>query len=180
MKRRLVEERDTKVDIINHFGKQKLYLYARSFRNLARTYNDMDREIKETESRQDYIVKSRLYENREILADHINELADVLCTVAKENIMIKDLSVRQEKMLARSLKSNRLVMDKFCYAENENGLIEVSADLAYVGKGNFSTSKAAKIFSAVLNHELVQKESSPLYIMDDLCRMCLVVNLCFL
>ena len=64
MKRRLVEERDTKVDIINYFGKQKLYLYARSFRNLARTYNDMDREIKETESRQDYIVKSRLYENR--------------------------------------------------------------------------------------------------------------------
>lgn len=167
MKRRLVEERDTKVDIINYFGKQKLYLYARSFRNLAKTYNDMDREIKETESRQDYIVKSRLYENREILADHINELADVLCTVAKENIMIKDLSVRQEKMLARSLKSNRLVMDKFCYAENENGLIEVSADLAYVGKGNFSTSKAAKIFSAVLNHELVQKESSSLYIMDD-------------
>lgn len=167
MRRRLMDERDTKVEIINHFGKQKLYLYAQSFRNLARTYNDMDKEIKENESRQEYIVKRRLYENREVLADHINELADVLCTVAKENIIVKDLSPKQEKMLVRFLKNNRLSMDKFCYTESENGSIEVSADLAYGGKGNFSTSKAAKILSVVLNRELIQKESSPLYIMDD-------------
>lgn len=179
MRRRLMEERDTKVELINDFGKQKLFLYAQSFRNLARTYNDMDKEIKENESRQDYIVKRRLYENREVLADHINELADVLCTVADENITVKELSPKQEKMLIRSLKSNRLLLDKFCYTETGNGSTEVSANLAYIGKGNFSTSKASKILSAVLNRELVQKESSPLYIMEDFAQFTFVCKPAF-
>lgn len=167
MRRRSVVERDTKVELINHFGKQKLIMYADSFRNLAKTYNDMDKEMKENESRQDYIAKRRLYENREVLADHINELADVLCTVADENITVKELSVKQEKLLQQVLRRNRLLMEKFCFAKAQTGYLEVSANLAYYGKGSFSTSKVAKILSVVLGHELVQKESSPLYIMED-------------
>lgn len=167
MRRRLQERSDTKVELVNDFGKRKLYLYANSFRDLAKTYNDMDKEYKDDESRQDYIIKRRLYENREVLADHINELADILCSVADENIMIKELSPKQTKMLNHSLKSNRILMDKFCYTETENGSIQISVNLAYIGKGNFSTGKVAKIFSAVLNCELVPQESSPLYIMED-------------
>ena len=93
-----MKKQDMKTFLVNDFGKQKLIMYANSFRNLARTYNDTNKDIKEHESRQDYIVKQKLYENREVLADHINELADVLCTVADENISVKELSKKQEKL----------------------------------------------------------------------------------
>ena len=161
---------DTKVELVHDFGKQKLILYANSFRDLAKTYSDMDKECKEDEDRQDYIVKRRLYENREVLADHINGLADILCSVADENIMVKELTLKQAKTLQHLLKTNRILMDKFCYTQTERGALQISANLAYIGKGNFSTAKAAKIFSAVLNQEIVPQESTPLYIMEEFSR----------
>ncbi len=162
-----MKKQEMRTYLVNDLGKQKLIMYANSFRNLARTYNDIDKGIKENESRQDYIAKQKLYENREVLADHINELADVLCTVADENITVKELSKKQEKLLHQQLKRSRLVMDRFCYTCAENGCVEICADLKYIGKGNCSTVKMAKILSAVLEKEIIQKESSPLYIMDD-------------
>lgn len=167
MKRRLIEKQDSKTFLVNDFGKQKLIMYADSFRNLAKTYADGDSKMKETENRQDYIVKQKLYENREVLADHIKELADVLCTVADENITIRELSGNQEKVLWQALKKNKLMMEGFCFSGNESDCLEVSVRLKYVGKGNFSTHKAAKILSAVLGYEFIQKESSPLYVMDE-------------
>lgn len=162
-----MKKQEMKTFLVNDFGKQKLIMYANSFRNLARTYNDTNKGIKENESRQDYIVKQKLYENREILANHINELADVLCAVADENIAVKELNRKQERLLQQLLKRNRLVMDRFCFTCAENGCIEICTDLKYTGKGNFSTAKMAKILSVVLEKEIIQKESSPLYIMDD-------------
>lgn len=167
MRKSLQKAKDINVRLVNDFGKQKLILYADSFRNLAKSYNNVDEGYKEDESRQDYMMKRRLYENREVLADHINELADILHTVADENIMIKELSPKQTKMLRHSLKSNRILMDKFCYTETETGSMQISANLSYIGRGNFSTGKVAKIFSAVLNKEVIPQESAPLYIMED-------------
>lgn len=167
MGKKFVNEYDTRVALVNDFGKQKLIMYANSFRNLAKTYNDAEKETVEKENRQEYIVKQKLYENREVLAEHINELADVLCTVADENITVKDLSKKQEKLLQQALKRNKLLMDKFCYALEKNGYPEVSVNLKYMGKGNFSTVRAAKILSVILEKEFIQKESSPLYIMDE-------------
>ena len=162
-----MKKQDMKTFLVNDFGKQKLIMYANSFRNLARTYNDTNKDIKEHESRQDYIVKQKLYENREVLADHINELADVLCTVADENITVKELSKKQEKLLQQLTRKNKLLMDRFCYTQSENGCVEVCVNLKYVGKGTCSTTKMARILSHVLEEEIVQKESSPLYVMDN-------------
>ncbi len=167
MRRKVQDLGETRVGLVSDFGKQKLILYAKSFRDLAKTYSDMDKEYKEDDSRQDYIVKRRLYENREVLADHINELADILCSVADENVTIRQLSIRQQKLLIHSLKSNRILMDKFCCTQMENTYVEVSADLSYIGRGSFSVGKMAKLLSGVLGIEMIPKESSPLYIMDD-------------
>ena len=179
MRKSLQKAQDVNVKLVNDFGKQKLILYADSFRNLAKTYNSVDKEYKEDESRQDYIMKRRLYENREVLAEHINELADILHTVADENIMVKELTPKQSKMLAHSLKSNRILMDKFCYTETETGSLQISVNLSYIGKGNFSTGKVAKIFSAVLNREVVPQESAPLYIMENLAQYSFVLKPAF-
>lgn len=179
MRKSLQKAQDVNVKLVNDFGKQKLILYADSFRNLAKTYNSVDKEYTEDESRQDYIMKRRLYENREVLAEHINELADILHTVADENIMVKELTPKQSKMLAHSLKSNRILMDKFCYTETETGSLQISVNLSYIGKGNFSTGKVAKIFSAVLNREVVPQESAPLYIMENLAQYSFVLKPAF-
>ncbi len=171
-----MKKQELKTYLVNDLGKQKLIMYANSFRNLARTYNDMDKGIKENESRQEYIVKQKLYENREVLADHINELADVLCSVADENIIVKELTSKQSRVLMHSLKSNRILMEKFCYTEAESGAVQISVNLAYIGKGSFFTAKVAKIFSAVLNREVVPQESAPLYIMEDFSQFSFVLK----
>lgn len=180
MRKRVQDKNDTKVKLVNDLGKQKLILYAHSFRNLAKTYGEMDLQQKKEESRQDYIIKRRLYENREVLAEHINELADILDTVADETVMVRDLSAKQEKMLFQLLKSNRILMDKLCITETGNTGLQISVNLAYVGKGNYSTGKAAKIFSVVLGKEIVPKESSPLYIMEEFIPFSFVLKPSFL
>ena len=78
-----------------------------------------------------------------------------------------DIGAALEKMLFQLLKSNRILMDKLCITETGNTGLQISLNLAYVGKGNYSTGKAAKIFSVVLGKEIVPKESSPLYIMEE-------------
>lgn len=180
MKKRFHERPDKKIELVSNFGKQKLILYANSFRDLAKTYNDMDTEYNEEESRQDYIIKKRLYENREVLADHINGLADILCQVADENITVKELSSKQEKTLNHFLKNHKIIMDKFCYTENEDGVVQLGVELAYIGKGSFSTGKVAKIFSAILGNEMLALESSPLYLMEELSHFTFVSKPLFL
>lgn len=153
--------------IVNDFGKQKLIMYANGFRNLAKTYKDADRCLESKEDRQTYIVRQKLYENREVLAGQIKEMADVLNAVADENITVRELSKSQEKFLSQVLKKNKLVMDRFCFIGNRPDSLEVSVNLKYIGKNNFSTVKVAKILSAVLEYDFVQKDSSPLYVMDE-------------
>ncbi len=176
MKRKANETLDRQVEMVSNFGKQKLLLYADSFRNLAKTYNDGEKEYDESEDRQNYILKQKLYENREVLADNINNLADILCAVADENITVKQLSFKQEKTLLHFLKNHRIMMDKFCYTEKETGVVQISVDLAYIGKGNFSTTRVAKIFSAILENDVVPVESSPLYLMENFCHFVFVTR----
>ena len=167
MKKSMTQERDMTKRIVSDFGKQKLIMYANSFRNLARTYKDVNRDMDSKEDRQDYIVKQKLYENREVLAGQIKEMADVLNAVADENITVRELSKSQEKFLSQVLKRNKLVMDRFCFIGNQPESLEISINLKYTGKSNFLTSKVAKILSVVLEHDFIQKESSPLYVMDE-------------
>ena len=163
----MVKEKNITKYIVNDFGKQKLIMYANGFRNLAKTYGEVDRGIEAKQDRQDYIVRQKLYENREVLAGQINEMADVLNTVADENITVRELSKSQEKFLSQVLKKNKLVMDKFCFVGNQPDNLEVSVNLKYIGRSNFSTLKVAKILSSVLEYDFIQKESSPLYVMDE-------------
>lgn len=167
MRKKIQDNPDTKIELVSDFGKQKLILYADSFRNLAKTYHDTDKAYKENESRQEYIYKKNLYENREVLAEHIYDLADVLNDVADENITIKELTNRQKKTLLHIFKTQKIYMDKFCYIENENRGTQINVELAYMGRGNCTSLKAAKIFSSVLNCEFVPQESSPLYLMEN-------------
>ena len=167
MKKNMVKEKNITKYIVNDFGKQKLIMYANGFRNLAKTYGEVDRGIESKQDRQDYIVRQKLYENREVLAGQINEMADVLNTVADENITVRELSKSQEKFLSQVLKKNKLVMDKFCFVGNQPDNLEVSVNLKYIGRSNFSTLKVAKILSSVLEYDFIQKESSPLYVMDE-------------
>lgn len=167
MKKNMVKEKNITKYIVNDFGKQKLIMYANGFRNLAKTYGEVDRGIESKQDRQDYIVRQKLYENREVLAGQIKEMADVLNTVADENITVRELSKSQEKFLSQVLKKNKLVMDKFCFVGNQPDNLEVSVNLKYIGRSNFSTLKVAKILSSVLEYDFIQKESSPLYVMDE-------------
>ena len=151
----MTQERDMTKRIVSDFGKQKLIMYANGFRNLARTYKDVNRDMDSKEDRQDYIVKQKLYENREVLAGQIKEMADVLNAVADENITVRELSKSQEKFLSQVLKRNKLVMDRFCFIGNQPESLEISINLKYTGKSNFLTSKVAKILSVVLEHDFI-------------------------
>lgn len=167
MKKSLERKKEERIKLVNDIGQQKLTLYADSFRNLAKTYETKDLEYKEADTRQEYMVKRKLWENREVLAEHIYELADILTTVADENVKLMELDARQSKMLAHSLKSSRLLMENLCLSKSENDAIQIDVRLSYIGRGTFATVKAAKIFSLVLGREIIPKESTPLYIMDD-------------
>lgn len=88
------------------YGKKKLLGYADSFCDLAKTFtykNTTGEKI--IQDRQTCLMKRRLLENREILADHLNEMARIMRLLAEESFELYPLKEKEMKKIMQDRKS---------------------------------------------------------------------------
>ncbi|MDD3205899.1 MAG: hypothetical protein PHS74_09235, partial [Lachnospiraceae bacterium] len=92
--------------LLPDYGRKKLLGYAETFRDLAKTYaNDAEgkadtkKGAETMEDRQDMLCQRRLIENREILADHLSEVAQIMTHVAEESYQMIRLSHKKQKQI---------------------------------------------------------------------------------
>lgn len=112
-------ERQEQLSImLSDYGRGRLLAYADSFRELSRSYRgELPYEKPEQRrgtSRQQVLEERRLWENRQVLCDNLNEMSQIMTRLAAEVFRLTPLPLREEKLVVRALKQEGItVLDIF-------------------------------------------------------------------
>lgn len=104
--------------MLSDYGKGRLLAYADSFRELAKSYRGKmpygQPEELEGTSRQQVLEARRLWENRQVLCDNLDEMSQIMARMAAEVFRLRPLSLREQKLVTRALKQEGItVLDLF-------------------------------------------------------------------
>ncbi len=182
MKRQTVRKEDDKIEIIPEYGRQKLLNYAESFRDLADLLEDgqacqaLDGPVREEpDDRQEYLIKRRMQESRNLLADHMKEMAHILATVAKETCRCRPMGERRYRQMAALLKESGVLLKEFLELEHEDGHREISLVMRQTGAKRvrfgemeyISTEDLADYISVAMNRRLCAAKNTPAYLAGE-------------
>ncbi|MCI6552718.1 MAG: SpoIIE family protein phosphatase [Lachnospiraceae bacterium] len=154
-------------NVLPEYGRKKLLMYADSFRDLASTFADIrNRESLEPEidDRQEYLWRKRLVENRDLMADHLNEMAEIMTQVAEESYRSLHISERKVKQLAHALKEENILLKEVFLLEKEDGHKEINLQMRAVKGANPTVEAVGNLLSVVLNFRLVPSCLSPIFV----------------
>lgn len=173
MKRQLVNGEIPFDSVLPEYGKRKLLMYADSFRNLADTFTDMKKEKENTDcevpedNRQEYLWRRRLLENRELMADHLKEMAQIMTQVAEEAFKVIPMNERRLKQLIHALKEEDILMKDIFLLEKEDGHREINLTIR-AGKGKMpAVEEVGNLLSVLLNVRLMPMANGPLFVAKD-------------
>ncbi len=174
---------EIEVTLLPDYGKKKLLGYADTFRDLARTFtyvpetgakepiNNMDDKKEENGQtvidKQNVLCQRRLFENREILADHLKEMAHIMTHVAEESFHLIKISEKKQKQIIQILKSHGIAVQTIYMIEHPSGHAEVSLQMKAIRNKHFETEEVAGLLSVILNRRFVPNKNSLAFLRDE-------------
>lgn len=170
MRLKRVDKNQVHMMILPEYGKQKLLTYADSFKDLADVYTrintyDKEKELPEAgNDRSAFLYKRKAYESREIMADHLNEMAQIMTEVAQISFAYASLPERASRQVCHFLKSEGILVKEIHYIENEDKRLEIGASLA-LEKGSSKTSEeVANLLSVIFDKRLMVSKETDYYL----------------
>lgn len=174
MKLRRAEKNQVHVMLLPEYGKQKLLTYADSFKGLAETFSKIDIEGKAAElpasgsDRSAFLYRRKTSENREIMADHLNEMAQIMTEVAQISFAYVPMPERTCRQVAHFLKSEGILLKEIHYIENVEKRLEVGATMALERgkeKGKEKTpQEVAALLSVIFDKRLMVSGETDYYL----------------
>ncbi len=151
-------EREPFNSILPEYGRRKLLTYADSIKDLAESYKDNEmgtgllQEEKKTD-RKEYLWQKRFHENKDLMAVHLEEMAQIMQQLAEESRRCIPMSERRFKQISHALKEVDIQLKKLYLIENEEGHMEVALTMKSP-KSNLSTEEIGDLLSVLLNMRL--------------------------
>ncbi|MGN1180344.1 MAG: SpoIIE family protein phosphatase [Suilimivivens sp.] len=172
MKRNAENGRDSFDSILPEYGRRKLLTYADSIRDLADTFKETENEMQDMESalqvdRNDYIWQRKLLENKSLMAEHLQEMAQIMTSVAEEARHCEPIGERRFKQIAHALKEVGVQIKNLYLIENESGRLEISISMKNIKKNTLSAEEVGDLLSVFLNIRLVGTGDNPFFVADD-------------
>lgn len=167
MKKQMGSEKEEFNCILPDYGRRKLLTYADSIRELADSYKENDMEQYEGTvkvDRKDYIWQKRLHENKDLMAAHLQEMAQIMTQLAEESRRCIPMGERRFKQIAHALKEVEIQMKNLYLIENEAGYMEVSVTMRSMKKNNLSTEEVGDLLSVLLNMRLSSAADNSFFI----------------
>lgn len=167
MKKQLMNGEAPFDSVLPEYGKKKLLMYADSFRDLANTFTDIQQQEKAevgTEDRQEYLWKRRLLENRDLMAEHLNEMAHIMTQVAEESYRFIHMGERKVKQLSHTLKEADILLKEIYLLEKEDGHKEINLVMRSVKGASSEVEEVGNLLSVFLNLRLMPVRTSPIFI----------------
>ena len=158
-------------------NKQRLLGYAESFRELADSLREEYEETQENivRDRQSILEERKLWENRQLIGNNLNEVATIMTQVAAKEIWYEPMEEKKQKYLKHALRAEGLYAESFCYLPDENGNKGVGMILHTEKKGGIPSDEVADMLSVLLKCKLEASVTSP-YIVDEKKRSFLFVE----
>lgn len=161
MKKLSGEKEIEKAFLLTEYGKQKLLGYADSFKEIAKTLDEDFKWQEEEDSRQTRLYNRKLWENRCMLAENLNEMAGVMAQVAGEVFSYRPLPEKKSRQIIQALRSEGLFANDLYYIANEEGRTKLSLTLWTEKTGGISAEEAADMLSVLLDLRLVPSMNCP-------------------
>lgn len=168
--RKLSGERGTeRAALLSEYGRQKLIGYADSFKEIAKTLEEDFEWDRTEETRQSCLYNRRLWENRCMLADNLNEMAGVMAQVAAEVFSYRTFPERKEKLVVQALRAEGITAKDLYYIDNTDGRVRVSLTMRTDAQRGFSAEETADMLSVLLEQRLIPSMNCP-YMVDHCLR----------
>lgn len=141
--------------------RQKLMGYAESFEELGRSFRQ---EIRITgQDRQNILEKCMLWQSRQIMGDHLQEVARIMERVAGEELGYRPLEEKKRKGLVQALKSEGITAKDLCYTQKEEGdcgMTGISMTLS-TDRPHCKAARVADMLTVLLGKRLQVSSGSP-------------------
>lgn len=154
--------------VLPEYGRKKLLMYADSFRDLASTFTDIQKQEDGEEllpgDRQEYLWKRRLLENRDLMADHLNEVAQIMTQVAEETWKTIHINERKMKQAAHALREEGILLKDMLLLEKEDGHQEMRIIMRSSKGTGPGVEEVGNLLSVLMNLRLMAAKSSPIFV----------------
>ncbi len=148
---------------VSDLCRRRLLNYADSFYELARSY---DKEFfPAAEDRQTVLSERRLWENRQILKNHLTEMAKIMTDVACEVLCYRPMEEKKKRLVVRALREEGIRAENPCYISRDDGSDSIVITMSTDKKMGLSAEDATDMISVLLNRRLQLSATSP-YIIE--------------
>lgn len=168
MKKTIGDKQVEKMFVLSEYGKRKLLTYADSFRELAKSF-DYEFEWKSEEDRAEHLYQRKLWENRCLLAENLNEMAEIMSQVAGEVFSYRALEDKRYRQVVQALRAEKIYVEDIYSIQREDGRESIGAALWTEHAGGYRVEETADMLSVLLDVRLTPAVTSP-YFLDGTCR----------
>lgn len=145
---------------VSEISRKRLLSYADGFYELAKSY-DQKFCPEEFEDKLELLSERKLWENRQILKEHLNEMAKIMTEVACEVLMIKPVEEKLCKKLFRSMREEGILLKNPCYMTDEEGHHSIVVTMQTKNLTKASAEEVTDMIGVILNKRLKLSYSSP-------------------
>lgn len=172
MKRQISGEREEFNSILPEYGRRKLLTYADSIRELAESFRETEQSREAMageagEDRKDYIWQKRLNENKNLMVEHLQEMAQIMTQLAEESRKCVPMGERRFKQISHALREVDIQLKNLYLIENEAGRMEVSLTMRNIKKNNLSSEEIGDLLSVLLNMRLISAQDNAFFVGAD-------------
>lgn len=144
---------------VSEYGKRRLLTYADSFRELARSFEG--NFTCEARDRQTLLTARRLWENRQVLSENLNEMAQIMTKVATEVFHYRPMEEKRYKQIIHALKSEGIIVTDLFYIERPGERGGIGITMYTERTGGYTSQEVADMLSVLLNQRLSCSVASP-------------------
>lgn len=144
---------------VSELCRRRLLNYADSFYELARSYDGIF--CPETEDRQEILSERRIWENRQILKSHLQEMAKIMTEVAGEVLCYRPMEDKKRRLIIHAMRDEGIRAENPCYIIGDDGREAIVITMSMGKGGSISAEEAADMLSVLLNKRLQLSAGSP-------------------
>lgn len=156
--------------VIPEYGRRRLHMYADSIRELADSYREtsgMEVTYTDQEDRQEYLWQKRLEENKDLMAEHLSEMAQIMANVAEESRKLIPMGERRYHQIMRALKEVDIQVRDIYMLENEDNMVELALGLQGIKNSSMSAEEIGDLLSVVLSMRLTSVADNPYFVSKE-------------
>ncbi|MDE5589550.1 MAG: SpoIIE family protein phosphatase, partial [Acetatifactor sp.] len=144
---------------VSELCRRRLLNYADSFYELARSYDGSF--CPDTEDRQEILSERRIWENRQILKSHLQEMAKIMTDVAGEVLCYRPMEDKKRRLIIHAMRDEGIRAENPCYIMGDDGREAIVITMSTGKGGSISAEEAADMLSVLLNKRLQLSAGSP-------------------